>query len=243
MLVRRHDSLHAKDRWVCRVAVHREAVAGSIDAHAHVLGDSTEAEHGDQLVMVVRLEDHAHAHQGFLVRIARALEVEGLGVARASIRCRVVNGDCHANLPACAHVADEVGVLDRLLLPLFLGLRSNDNLATVAVAFLQSGGPDLLWSTHQLAHRGFGFSDQVKVVASVDIDHSEIDRLPLLEEVFRFNVSLEVGVKVVLDDFSPADFDTGAVLVLVEHALRVRLAERVHVFKVAALDDQVHRRH
>lgn len=97
------------------------------------------------------------------------------------------------------------------------------------VTLLETRVPGLPHSAHQFAHRDFNFSNEVEVAAIIHVNHRELEVLNLFKEVVDNDVGREVWVEVVVDDFSLGNLDPNSILLLMDDALRVRLAERVHV--------------
>ena len=79
----------------------------------------------------------------------------------------------------------------------------------------------------------------IKVIAIVDINHHEPERLHLFKVVGKLETRLEIRIQVIHDDLSAAHLKPIVVSPLLQDALRVRFAERVHIFKFASGYEQV----
>ena len=115
------------------------------------------------------------------------------------------------------------------------GLSAYDQLTPAGrVATLRQGTrPGLPGSTHEAAHLNLYLTDGVKVVTVVDVYHDEFEILHLLEIVGQREASVEVGVQIIIDDFSFGNFNPRLAFLFVQTALGVGLTERVQVFELA----------
>ena len=110
LLVGSNNVLHREDVRVSAVAIDSEAVAHSVDSH--VARDSTKAENGEVLVVVVRLDHRADVHQSTLVLVVLSKIVERICLRGVPVRLGVVDCDGHTDLPASAQVINEGGSLE-----------------------------------------------------------------------------------------------------------------------------------
>ena len=101
--------------------------------------------------------------------------------------------------------------------------------------------PDLLGRAHEPAHDYLNGADVIvlRPTGVVRVDEDEAEVLSLFEVVVNCKACLEIGVQAVLYCLSLADLVPGAVKLLKEEALWVRLAERVQVLELAARYKQV----
>lgn len=93
-------------------------------------------------------------------------------------------------------------------------------------------GQHLRSGAHDAAHCGLKFADAVVITIAVAINHLKLKLLLLLEEIRHHHNGQEVWVQLILDLFSLSAQDPLVVNHLVDHALRVRLAERVQILEL-----------
>lgn len=107
VLVSLVDALDACDVWVGLVAIKGEAVAHGVQTHEARC--TSEAKHGEHLVLVVWLNDITHVKEGLLVRIVATIAhiVEATWLRFQTIACSEVDSCDEGDLPARSQVVKE----------------------------------------------------------------------------------------------------------------------------------------
>ena len=129
----------------------------------------------------------------------------------------------------------------RNLIGLLHSTGPHNDLAPIRLTLMhQISRPGLLLGAHQFAHGDLNLADRIVVATPIAIYHHKLVILHFLKVVCEGETGAEVGVERVQGLLSLANFDPGAAPLLKEHALGVRLAERVQIFQLAPADENFH---